>query len=118
MQYQLLNPPATGHVVILQGDFDALGARSVRPLFEDLAKHETGDVVVDFRAVEFIDASGVGALVFLHKRLVASDRALQIVGAEGQPRELLELLRLDKVIPVNQSTVVAPAQDMTAVIPC
>ncbi len=32
MQYEVMNPPATGSVVVLQGDFDALGARSVRPL--------------------------------------------------------------------------------------
>ncbi len=118
MQYQLLNPPATGNVVVLQGDFDALGARAVRPLFEELAAQESGDVLIDFRAVEFIDSSGVGALVFLHKRLVANNRRLQIAGAEGQPRELLELLRLDKVIPVNRTTVVMPAQNMTAALPC
>jgi anti-anti-sigma factor len=51
--------------------------------------------------VSFLDSSGVGVIVFLYKRLKAQNRGFEIDGARGQPQELMELLRIDKVIPVG-----------------
>jgi len=52
------------------------------------------DVVLDFSKVGFIDSSGLGALVFLHKRLVSKGHKLKIVGLKGQPLQLLTNLHL------------------------
>ena len=76
----------------IEGDFDAAAARELRPKIELLATTD-GDVTIDLSAVEFIDSSGVGALVFLHKRLVAAGRKLRVMGLQGQPLELLTYLR-------------------------
>jgi len=80
-------------VLKVEGDFDAAAVRQLRPQIEALAT--TGrSVTVDLSSVEFIDSSGVGALVFLHKRLVAAGQKLVVTGLKGQPLELLSYLRL------------------------
>jgi anti-anti-sigma factor len=97
-------------VIVLEGEFDALSAPVTRSEFERLVTEETGDVMVDLGGVTFMDSSGAGALVFLHKRLVGQKRALELVGVSGQPLDLLTLLRITHVIPVNQSVVIRPQQ--------
>lgn len=77
----------------IEGDFDAATARELRPKLECLAA-VGGDVTIDLSTVEFIDSSGVGALVFLHKRLVGAGKRLRVTGLQGQPLELLTYLRL------------------------
>ena len=57
--------------------------------------------VIDLRGVTFIDSSGIGAIVFLFKRLRAANRELMLVGVHGQVRELIELLRVDHALPVE-----------------
>ena len=54
-------------------------------------------------AVTFIDSSGVGALVFLYKRLVTQGRDMVLVGLQGQPRDMLRLLRIDKTVSTFES---------------
>ena len=62
-------------VVALESEFDAMAVSELRPLFEKLSEY-TGDVLADLRDVHFIDSSGIGALVFLHKRLVMNGHHL------------------------------------------
>jgi len=88
-------------ILQLNGEFDALGSSKIRPELEKVARQiEPENVFLDLRNVSFIDSSGVGAIVFLYKRLKENTRKLRITGANGQPRELLELLRIHKAIPV------------------
>jgi len=55
------------------------------------------DVRVDFSKVEFIDSSGVGALVSVHKRLAEKGRAVTIVNPCPAVLSVIELLRLHRV---------------------
>lgn len=85
-------------VVSLTGDFDVNSVNNAKPLFEDLAVHGS-DVIVDLSEVRFIDSSGIGALVFLYKRLVAQKHQMVLIGVQGQPLELLEILKITQTIP-------------------
>ena len=74
-------------------DLDSAYVSRVRPHIERLAQAEE-DVVLDFSKVEFVDSSGLGALVFLHKRLVSKGHKLRVVGLRGQPLQLFTNLHL------------------------
>jgi anti-sigma B factor antagonist len=78
-------------------EMDANSMRTWRPQFEELAAGP-GDVTLDMSRVEFIDSSGVGAIVFLYKRLTATGRRLLLRGVSGQPLQLLTYLRLSHMI--------------------
>ncbi len=84
-------------VLVMPPDMDAATMKAQRPLCEDAAACGD-DVVVDMSRVEFIDSSGVGAIVFMYKRLVASGRSIQLTGVKGQPLQLLTYLRLNELI--------------------
>jgi anti-sigma B factor antagonist len=74
-------------------DLDASYVARVRPEIEQLA--DSGDdVQLDLSKVEFVDSSGLGILVFLHKRLVSNGHKLKILGLKGQPLQLFTNLHL------------------------
>jgi anti-anti-sigma factor len=86
-------------VVSISGDFDVNSVGDARELFEALAV-QGSDVVVDLTDVRFIDSSGIGAIVFLYKRLVAQKHNMALVGVNGQPKELLAILKISQTIDV------------------
>lgn len=79
------------------GDMDAAAMKVQRPMFEQLANCGD-DVVIDMSEVEFIDSSGVGAIVFLYKRLLSENRKLTLQKPKPQPMQLLTFLRLTDVV--------------------
>lgn len=92
-------------VLKLTGEMDALGCTHIRPELEQITNPENkNNIILNMNLVSFLDSSGVGVIVFLFKRLKSQGRTLEIVEVQGQPRELMELLRIDKVITVNRST--------------
>ena len=92
-------------MIKLQGEMDAQGCTCLRPELEQIANSKLKhNVILNLGQVSFLDSSGVGVIVFLYKRLKVQGRKLEIVGVQGQPRELMELLRIDKVIPVSMDS--------------
>ncbi|NCF10503.1 MAG: STAS domain-containing protein [Gammaproteobacteria bacterium] len=97
----------THQTLMIQGPFDALAAEKLRPEFDRLATSSSGDLTLDLSGVDFIDSSGIGAIVFLYKRMLGQKRRLEVSGLEGQPRDLIRFLRIDRTIPVVER---APAE--------
>jgi len=85
-----------------QGDLDAAALEHLKTEFELLAKSPS-NIQLDFSYVPFIDSSGIGALVFLFKRMRIENRELHIIGCQGQPLQLLQHLRVDHTIDINHS---------------
>lgn len=81
----------------LEGEFDTCVVAQQRDDFENFSRSKK-DVVVDLTDVYFIDSSGIGAIVFLYKRLICQQHHLSIVGLSGQPKDLFEMLHLDKTL--------------------
>ena len=53
---------------------------------------------LDFSQVEYIDCTGLGALVYVHKMAQQKGACLVIRGVRGRSRYLFELARLDRVL--------------------
>lgn len=88
--------------LVIDGNLDADGSRSAQPhLDEIIADLSHPEIEVDLTHVGFLDSSGVGAIVYLYKRLVERQRNMRIENATGQPLEIINLLRIDQAIPVN-----------------
>lgn len=75
--------------LFLLGRLESASITSLRDGFVAVAEHGTGDVVLDFSEVTYVDGSGIGAISLLFKRLASAGRRLTIVGASGQPQLFL-----------------------------
>jgi anti-anti-sigma factor len=89
-------------VIKLHDEFDAELVKSMRDELEAFSQLST-NIVVDLNDVKFIDSSGIGAIVFLYKRLLAKDFNLSVVGLGTQPSELFKMLMLDQTINCYQT---------------
>jgi anti-sigma B factor antagonist len=85
-------------VVRLEGRLTMVTAPLLRQTLEAPPAANGGKVVVDLTGMEFIDSSGLGALVTSLKRLRQSGGDLRIAGVQEQARTVLRLTNLDQVL--------------------
>lgn len=88
-----------GDIVIVHvaGDrLDAAASGAFKKAVTDGVRPEAVKVLLDLGAVEFVDSTGLGAIVAIMKRL-PSDGALVIIGARQPVRRLLQITGLDRL---------------------
>jgi anti-sigma B factor antagonist len=90
---------ATSTVVTLAGDIDIHTAPKVRERLATLPPAPPV-VVVDLSAVEFLDSSGVGALVGAAASLRAAGGSLRLACPPPRVQKVFRISRLAEVIPI------------------
>lgn len=84
--------------VIIPSDLDGHLTQSVKEEFSSIAEEADRDIVLNLQHCEFMDSSGIGAIIFLHKRLLCKGHHLILENIHTQPRDLLMLLKIDKIL--------------------
>ncbi|RMD93439.1 MAG: anti-sigma factor antagonist [Alphaproteobacteria bacterium] len=79
---------------------DAAGAIAFKDGMRELAADAPPRVILDLGAVEFLDSSGLGAVVAVMKEL-APERRLELAGLHGAVEKVFRLTRMDKVFKVH-----------------
>lgn len=88
-----------GVILTLHGDLDNLASNRLRPMFEEFSQHpDYQHIVIDMSDVEFMDSLGIGALMFLYKRLAGKQRKLLLAGVNKQPAKAMETLKVNEVL--------------------
>lgn len=87
-------------VVHVAGRLDLTAADRLRQEVHELAESGCQHVVVDLEDVEFIDSSGLGAIVGALKLLRKGGGNLSVAALNSQALEVMRLTTLDRVIPV------------------
>lgn len=91
-------------IISLKGELDAHGCHIVRNDFDSLSEETRAQhITLEMYDVTFMDSSGIGAIVSLFKRLKSRWKTLSVTEVRGQPRELMELLRVQEAIPMSWS---------------
>lgn len=90
-------------VLAVSGDVDLGTAPRLREKLIGLVTDGHRHVVVDLSATDFLDSTGLGALVAGFKRLRAHDGDMRLVCATARIRKVFELTRLDRVLPIFDS---------------
>ncbi|RED43798.1 STAS domain-containing protein [Aestuariispira insulae] len=82
----------TSENVSLSGPLDAVSISANRDLGAELATLQTEHIVLDLKDVPFMDASGLGLLSYLFKRLTETGRSLELANVQVQPLGFLNRL--------------------------
>jgi len=105
MELRKINVSDQVLTLLISGDFDATGSKDVlRHIDEVIFDDHHKEIEVDFKHVAFLDSCGVGAIVYFYKKLVEGERNMRIENAQGQPLQLINLLRIGEAIPINSSS--------------
>ena len=90
-------------VLTVSGEVDLGTAPRLRETLVGVVADGHKHVVVDLSATEFLDSTGLGALVAGFKRLRAHQGDMRLVCTTDRIRKVFELTRLDRVLPLFES---------------
>jgi anti-sigma B factor antagonist len=83
----------------LKGSLDLATAPSVRAALIEAAAKGKHDIVVDLTKLEFLDSTGLGALIGAHRRALEHGGAVRLAVGEGAILRLLAITGLIGVFP-------------------
>jgi anti-sigma B factor antagonist len=92
-----------------RGDLDVATAERLREAVTDTLVAGDLDVMVDLAEVEFIDSTGLGALVGGRRRALALNGSFALVCADDHLLEVFRVTGLDKVLAIAGSVQEATA---------
>jgi len=89
----------------------SLGRESQRieTLVQDLLRQNERKIILDISRVDHLDSTGIGILAYCYGTVNRSNGELRITGATGKVLHLLQITRLDSVLPLCSSVEAACA---------
>ncbi len=98
-------------VLRIAGEIDVYTAPELRQQVINLADNGTLHIVADLRGVDFLDSTGLGALVGSLKRLRLRQGSLELVTSGGRVLRLLEITGLSRAFALHPSVLEAISAD-------
>ncbi|MFO1202016.1 MAG: STAS domain-containing protein [Tabrizicola sp.] len=113
MQLQTQTRPKVISVSVLEDRIDAATAIQFKEKMRDATKAGPSRVVLDLARVQFLDSSGLGAIVAV-KKLLGPDRALELAGLTPTVEKVFRLTRMDSIFTIHPSLEVAVSHAASA----
>jgi anti-sigma B factor antagonist len=95
----------------LGGTLDIATSPTLRAALLEAADRANHEIVVDLTQLEFLDSTGLGALIGAHKRAAEHGGSVRLVAHEGQILRLLRITGLLDVFSVYPSVDAALGDD-------
>ena len=83
-------------IIALEGELDVAVAPQLKTAFKESIEHGQKRIVVDMKAVTFIDSSCLGVMVNAHKLAIEQKGAVKFAQTSDQVRKIFELTRTDR----------------------
>ncbi len=80
---------------------DASASRDFKRQVDEMWLSDVTQVELDFKRVDFIDSSGVGALLGVYKRLPQADGKVRLTSVQAPVQSVIELLRLHRIFEIE-----------------
>ncbi len=80
----------------LSGEFDLVGSGQVDACVDELFGSSPGELVIDLRAVSFMDSMGLGSLIRARARGADAEWSLKLIRGSDQVHRVLTLTRMDE----------------------
>ena len=106
MQLQTQTRPKVISVSVLEDRIDAATAIQFKERMREVTKAGDQRVVLDLARVQFLDSSGLGAIVAV-KKMLGPDRPLELSGLTATVEKVFRLTRMDSIFTIHSSIEVA-----------
>jgi anti-sigma B factor antagonist len=113
MQLLTQTSPTVISVQVMEDRIDAASAIQFKEKMRDATKGGPARVVLDLARVQFLDSSGLGAIVAV-KKLLAPDQSLELAGLTTTVEKVFRLTRMDSVFTIHPSLEVAVSHAASA----
>lgn len=90
-------------VVSVYGELDVASAPTLREQLIELVASGSHKLVLDLEGLDFLDSTGLGAIISALKRARTNGGDLRLVCTQSRIRRLFEITALDKAFPLFPS---------------
>jgi anti-sigma B factor antagonist len=98
------------YIIDAQGDMDLYNSTELRRVFMKMLEKKVERLVLNFEAVEYIDSSGIGTLIFICSTSKKANIKLAITQVRGAVKKAMQLTKLMSYFPITED--LAGALDM------
>lgn len=84
-------------VVIPEGDIDIYTSQGFKEKVLNFFEKNQGDISIDGSQLEFVDSTGLGALISILKRIKEINKKIMLTNLKPNIRKIFDITELDKV---------------------
>lgn len=84
-------------MVYPKGDIDIYTSPKFKEVLTDALNREDGDILIDGESLDYIDSTGLGALISILKRVREKENNVYLKNIRPNIRKLFDITELDKV---------------------
>lgn len=86
-------------IIDVVGSLTLFESSALRQAISGLIAEKRRDIILNLRALEYLDSSGIGELVRNYLTVIKSGGTLKVVGLSDKVEEILKITQLYKVFP-------------------
>jgi anti-anti-sigma factor len=99
----IVTPQGRGAVITLRGTVNRLAKEELEAAYSEAATR-TGEIALDFGAVDYINSTGIAVIVGVLARARAEGRSLGAYGLSDHYREVFEITRLSDFLTIREGS--------------
>ena len=91
------------YIIDVSGEMDLYNSYKLKDLIMKMIEKKIGMMVINMQEVEYIDSSGIGALIYICSTLKKKNLKLYITNIHGSVKKVIELTKLMGFFPITNS---------------
>lgn len=90
-------------IIDVSGEMDLYNSYKLKELVMKMMERQVKSVVINMEEVEYIDSSGIGALIHIYSTMKKASCQLYITNIHGSVKKVIELTKLMGYFPITNS---------------
>jgi anti-sigma B factor antagonist len=90
----------TIYIIDITGDMDLYNAHRLKEVVAKLIGKGVSELIINLERVEYLDSSGVGALIHIYTQVKQKDLKLKIAHVHGSVEKVIRLTKLTDYFPI------------------
>ncbi len=88
------------YIIDVSGEMDLYNSYKLKELVMKMLEKKICNFIINLENVEYIDSSGIGALIYICSTLKKMDTKLKIANIHGSVKKVIELTKLMGYFPI------------------
>ncbi|MBN1797265.1 MAG: anti-sigma factor antagonist [Spirochaetales bacterium] len=91
------------YIIDVNGEMDLYNSYKLKELVLKMIEKKIGQFIINLENVDYIDSSGIGALIYICSTIKKINMKLQITNIHGSVKKVIELTKLMGYFPISNS---------------
>jgi len=89
------------YIIDVEGEMDLYNAYKLKELSINLLEKKLSRFIINLQDVDYMDSSGIGALIFICSTMKKQNLKLALTNIHGSVKKVIELTKLTSYFPIS-----------------